>query len=305
MNFKVYFFRDDEKGYFQHPSDGTDVIFRTFMSKTKGQSQISIHRDGSLVYYGYTQKLRAIESGDDNQVAGICIVFQDYMCAEIEHLYSILDRSFFEIVKTGRTLKICEDGDIDSDTFPLSVQRDDIERISDIIKSEINKGDLVFIDLPELECNIAAAAEKTLEKPINDSDKDIFYAISSTKNIYIPINAELKKTLTSIYAEKIKMDYLIETNIKLEEKNSKLLKLRNVFRPLFIVVFFCVILGIVENVLGGYFDGHGSVVIYTCTFLVFSMLCGIGVAIFKYLNTTVSSIYVWLCYIIMSICAVL
>ena len=53
MNISVYLFGEFSVGYSQYPNDYAKIIFESFAKSAQATTQITIHRDGDLMYYGY------------------------------------------------------------------------------------------------------------------------------------------------------------------------------------------------------------------------------------------------------------
>ena len=53
MNASIYVFGKFNNGYSQFPDDYSSSIFETFHKHAKSVTQLSIHREGNLMYYGY------------------------------------------------------------------------------------------------------------------------------------------------------------------------------------------------------------------------------------------------------------
>ena len=57
MNISVYLFGEFSVGYSQYPNDYAKIIFESFAKSAQATTQITIHRDGDLMYYGYIRKM--------------------------------------------------------------------------------------------------------------------------------------------------------------------------------------------------------------------------------------------------------
>lgn len=61
MNISVYLFGEFSVGYSQYPNDYAKIIFESFAKSAQATTQITIHRDGDLMYYGYIRKMENAE----------------------------------------------------------------------------------------------------------------------------------------------------------------------------------------------------------------------------------------------------
>ena len=69
LNIETFVFGNLAAGYTQTPWDNqTKEIFANFIKLSTTTSQVIIHRNGSLMYYGYTLKLA------NKQIFGLCFV---------------------------------------------------------------------------------------------------------------------------------------------------------------------------------------------------------------------------------------
>lgn len=68
MNISVYLFGEFSVGYSQYPNDYAKIIFESFAKSAQATTQITIHRDGDLMYYGYIRKM------ENAEYLGVCVV---------------------------------------------------------------------------------------------------------------------------------------------------------------------------------------------------------------------------------------
>lgn len=53
MNSSVYIFGNLRNGYVQYPDDYAQEVLGSFAIKSKSKTQVIVHRDKNLMYYGY------------------------------------------------------------------------------------------------------------------------------------------------------------------------------------------------------------------------------------------------------------
>jgi len=87
MNATVYLFGNFNSGYTQYPDDYTSDIFGKFHSNAKSTTQIAIHRNGNLMYYGYIRKL------EQDRYLGLCVVLNGLMLTRIDGLFSLFENT--------------------------------------------------------------------------------------------------------------------------------------------------------------------------------------------------------------------
>lgn len=82
MNSTVYLFGNFGQGITLYPNDYTKDIFKEFTSRANAPTQLIIHRDRSIMNYGY---IRKIENG---HLFGICIQINgQYLIEMFKHRY--------------------------------------------------------------------------------------------------------------------------------------------------------------------------------------------------------------------------
>ena len=85
MNVTVYLFGEFLGGYMQYPDDYTSKIFQNFQANAKMTTQIAIHRDGNLMYYGYIRKL------EKDRYIGFCVVLNGLVLVRIDGLFTLFE----------------------------------------------------------------------------------------------------------------------------------------------------------------------------------------------------------------------
>ena len=95
MNLSFYLFGDLSSGYTQYPNDYANSIFKFFYKNSQATTQIAIHRDADLMYYGYVRKL------DNSNYLGICAVINGKIITQIESLFGIFENIIESMVRNG------------------------------------------------------------------------------------------------------------------------------------------------------------------------------------------------------------
>ena len=95
MNSSVYLFGEMAEGYTQYPEDSSSEIFHRLYANSKATTQIAIHRDGNLMYYGYIRKL------ENNKYLGLCVVLNGIMLTRIDSLVSLFENIIASLVSKG------------------------------------------------------------------------------------------------------------------------------------------------------------------------------------------------------------
>lgn len=205
MNSTVYLFGELKNGYTQYPYDHTYSIFAKFGENIKSKTQIAIHREGNLMYYGYIRKL------ESKGYIGICVVVNDIYFTKIDSLFNFFENCVSEIVAQGRIIRFNEKGDIVSDVDDLKKYTDDINFLQEYLRLSLNHLDNEIMKLPAVSYGNASnslkcyRAEENLSHIINSSYTNAYTFVYKSKgynteslNGYITILKGKQKEITEL-----------------------------------------------------------------------------------------------------------
>ena len=142
MNLSVYIFGDLSSGYTQYPNDYASTIFGTFYQNSQSTTQIVVHRDGDLMYYGYIRKL------EDNNYIGFCTVINGKFITQIDSLFSLYELIIEHMVKNGYLIHFNDKGEIASKVGLLYENREEIDLITSRIQAAFDRLDSSSRQLP-------------------------------------------------------------------------------------------------------------------------------------------------------------
>ncbi len=241
MNCSIYIFGDLNGVYSQYPNDYTNDIFKRFISETKSQTQVAIHRDGDLVYMGYTRRLK---DAKDSNIFGICLLLNNCVYKDITQLYTIFDDAFTSVVVTGKLLEFNSNGDVIPCLDYIHQQKDEIERVSNVISYNVNRNQTLFVNIPPL--NYAAGSGDFLSIAIDDGINRVVNAIASVNNIYFYHKSNANIFSLSSYTTKLRNlnshnNELKEEIRKLQDKNETISNQKKQYK---LVVWLMLILSI-------------------------------------------------------------
>ena len=191
MNNSLYIFGNLGAGYTQYPDDSTAQIFKIFNDNICAKTQVVIHRDGNLMYYGYIRQLN-----DDNYI-GLCNVLNGVAITKLDTLFNIYE-SVVETMTIGGYLIRFNDNDGNSEDriVPngaryLFESRKDIDIICNILNAKLNELDSAVQELPPVSYSVA-----------NDSLKKFY--IEDTYDAYESeiIESSYKNSYTFLYKSK-------------------------------------------------------------------------------------------------------
>lgn len=134
MNHSVYIFGNLGQGHFQFPEDYSADILKISSSSIKYKDQISIIRDGNLIYYAYTRNL------DDNRTnyIGFAITFNSVYYLDNNDLFSIFDSVIQLLLVDSKLLQVADNGDIVANDSSLLHNAEQTSKITEFIRTKVN-----------------------------------------------------------------------------------------------------------------------------------------------------------------------
>ena len=100
MNSSAYVFGNLGGGFTQYPEDYAHEIYEEFQLKAEAPSQVIIHRDKSIMYYGYIRKL-----DKEGQYIGLCVLLNGVMLSKMANLFGVSSPIFVKKSYTGKALQ--------------------------------------------------------------------------------------------------------------------------------------------------------------------------------------------------------
>ena len=94
MNSSAYVFGNLGGGFTQYPEDYAHEIYEEFQLKAEAPSQVIIHRDKSIMYYGYIRKL-----DKEGQYIGLCVLLNGVMLSKMANLFAVFEKVVSEMVR--------------------------------------------------------------------------------------------------------------------------------------------------------------------------------------------------------------
>lgn len=176
MNSTIYIFGDFGNGCNQYPNDYTTEIFSQFHKRSQANTQLTIHRDDNMMYYGYVRKLHNCE-----QYIGICIVLNGSMFRGVKTLFNRFENYITDIVVRGQIIEFSNDGNLISKVTKLYECQNEIERITKFIQNDIET--LTTQKLPPTNLSIGKNESKSFV--IDDKAESILEATYNYGYTYI------------------------------------------------------------------------------------------------------------------------
>lgn len=144
MNVTVYLFGEFLGGYMQYPDDYTSKIFQNFQVNAKMTTQIAIHRDGNLMYYGYIRKL------EKDRYIGFCVVLNGLLLVRIDGLFTLFENIISNLVTKGRLIHFDEQGEIVTRVEKLYMNREEISLLAESLRGGFNRFENSVVSLPAI-----------------------------------------------------------------------------------------------------------------------------------------------------------
>lgn len=174
MNISVYLFGDLSSGYTQYPNDYSKTIFETFFRNSQATTQIAIHREGDLMYYGYVRKL------EESNYVGLCVVINGRAITLVDGLFSIFEKAIESMVRNGYLIHFGDNGDIVSKVGRLYENKEEIDLITAFLVSSFENLETKTCLLPPVNYGVTKDSVKSFS--IMDAQDDIIK--SSYTNAY-------------------------------------------------------------------------------------------------------------------------
>ena len=132
MNCSVYIFGDFGVGYTQYPEGYVQDIIYKFVEQSSAISQIVIHRDKNLMYYGYVRKLDVPE-----RYIGFCVLLNGVRLSHLANLFSVYEDAVADLVTHGEILCFNEHDQLSSFEGKLIDLQHEVERISAFVRDRV------------------------------------------------------------------------------------------------------------------------------------------------------------------------
>lgn len=228
MNFEFCIF-GNPNDYNQYPSNNKSRQLNEFAISNKTDSQMTILRDGQLVYYSFIRKV----STDNYNYIGFCLIFNGVYCRNSKKLFELFEKTYNDVLLKGELLRFEKNGKISFIVNKFIEKEFEIERINDFfrikISEEYNK------DFASISSSFKIGnGEKKIS--IQNSNADIDAIIHQFDCVHIINNEKTISEMEHVYKICSKLE---NENQELNIKYKKLLGQKKQFK---ILVFLCFII---------------------------------------------------------------
>ncbi len=165
MNISVYLFGEFSVGYSQYPNDYAKTIFEYFAKNAQATTQIAVHRESDLMYYGYIRKM---ESGE---YLGLCVVLNGKYITQLDGLFAIYEQVIESMVRNGYLIHYGDNGVITSKVGQLYENREEIDLITSNLQAAFDRLEGSSMMLPAVNYGVAKDSVKSFS--IQDNVHDI------------------------------------------------------------------------------------------------------------------------------------
>ena len=215
MNLSVYIFGKFDNGYSQYPNDYANEISASFAQNAQAVTQIAVHRDGDLMYYGYIRKL---EGGD--RYIGLCAVINGKCITRPDRLFAVFEREIENMVLNGCLLHYDEKGELRSSVAQLYENREELKMVASHMQEAFEGLEEASQKLPPVSYG---TAKGTVRSFTVDDDKEATVNSSCTNGYtYIYKN----KGYNTMRMNSVK-GVIAQKNKEIEDLRSECSELRN------------------------------------------------------------------------------
>ncbi|MBQ0164882.1 MAG: hypothetical protein KBS75_06760 [Bacteroidales bacterium] len=145
MNLSSYLFGVYADSYEQYPDDYTSKILKRFSDLSHPPAQLIIHREGDLMYYGYTRML-----GEEHHV-GLCAVLNGVAITDVQRLFGAFERVVETMASRQSFICVKKKGELCSKLCQLRADRAEVTHTMELLKSCLENMDDATVNLPAMD----------------------------------------------------------------------------------------------------------------------------------------------------------
>ena len=212
MNSSVYLFGEFNKGYNQYPNDYTASIFKEFYAKSKANTQVVIHRDDNLMYYGYIRKL------ENNHYIGLCVILHGLCLKRVDSVFEVFENVISNLVYEGSIINYNDQGRIVSNLDDITISKQEFEKLTNVLRHNFDQLEKHSAILPPVSYGISKDSEKSFD--IKDSVNEII--TSTYQNGYTYIYKSKGYNTARMNSYEGVLSRLSEQNTNLKAENDSL-----------------------------------------------------------------------------------
>jgi hypothetical protein len=177
MNISIYIFGEFHSGYTQYPYDYSEGFLKSFAKNAKATTQVTIHRDGDLMHYGYIRKL------ENEEYLGLCAIVNGVYLTKLDGLFGIFEQVVEFMVRNGYLIHFNDNGELVSDVTKLHESGEEMDIISAKLKTLFENLESTSQKLPPT--NYGVAKDSIENYSIQDDEQAIVKSSYTNGYTYI------------------------------------------------------------------------------------------------------------------------
>lgn len=238
MNASVYLFGEFNSGYSQYPDDYASSIFQKFSANAKSTTQIAIHRDGNLVYYGYIRKLQ------QDRYIGLCVVLNGLILKRIDGLFSLFENTISNLVTNVKLIHFNEQGDLVTCVEKLYLNREEIDLLTESLRAGFKRFEAYSATLPAV--SYGTSKDSCKDFVVDDEQEEIIKSSYTNGYTYVYKSKGFNTAQLNSYKGVLRRSYKEKQELAakldaLEKEHAKTLKQKKQFK--YVIIMFVILLG--------------------------------------------------------------
>lgn len=221
MNLSVYLFGILDSGYVQYPyEESFATVFKKMGEEATAPSQIVIHRERALMYYGYVRKLK------NNRYIGLCALLNELMLTDFNGMFHAFEEIISNMAEKGYYIHFDRYGDLEA-CSSKAVDAEALENVSELLDMRFEMLADSAEQLPAVNYGIAGSSVKKYS--IIDNHAEILKSSHENGYTYVfksegydtPRMESYRQVLASSAREN---DELKKQNVLLKSENARILR---------------------------------------------------------------------------------
>lgn len=188
MNASVYIWGDFGHGLTLYPEDFSKDVISTFYNNSTSNTQLLIHRNNELMYYGYSRQLAG-----NSKLIGFSVLLNDVMYNDVLKLFPVFEDVIAYLVQSTDILTQNESGDVSSNLKDINEQQGEFDSFAYIVNQYLNRLDNAISKLPPINYNTTInrtkvyTSDNSNNEILNETCKAGFVYVRKDKNYNSPL----------------------------------------------------------------------------------------------------------------------
>lgn len=188
MNASVYIWGDFGRGLTLYPEDFSKDVISTFYNNSTSKTQLLIHRNNELMYYGYSRQLAG-----NSKLIGFCVLVNDVMFNDVLKLFPVFEDVIAYLVQSTDILTLNENGDVSSNLKDINDQQGEFDSFAYIVNQYLKRLDNTISKLPPINYNTTInrikfyTSDNSNNEILNETCKTGFVYVRKDKNYNSPL----------------------------------------------------------------------------------------------------------------------